>query len=390
VTAVTCAAWLRPSWRGVWRRFLCRPNGWLLFLAILAPWYTVTEWRYPGFLKDHFFNEQFGSALSRRWPPDSDRVPLWIFWPEHLILLFPISLLFPGAVRVAFRSWKGCQVWVSEDGVLLLAWFIVVALGISLANIQDYYLMIAWTPIAIWIAWALTRNKISFRWPAVVVSFLGASGLMVILFLAVSRSSGAADFSRPELVIGDTILNVFQVLPPSAWKEIGPLLFLASASACGTGISIFLFDRGGKSEFCLAGFALFMATIFAIGTRAMQLIEDEFSSAKVAEFIHSRDRPESIVIAQGDPNEKTTLFFYLRRPILWVDGHPEIEFATRSLGIGLDHYLTREQVAKEWQKSSQVFLIIEGSVLAEWQKYLGLGHVGPIGTCGSRVILVNR
>ena len=75
-----------------------------------------------------------------------------------------------------------------------------------------------------------------------------------------------------------------------------------------------------------------------------------------------------------------------------MDGHPNIEFATRSLGIGLDHYLTREQVAKAWGETKQVFLVIEDSALAEWKTYLGLGpeRSKPIGSCGSRVILVNR
>ena len=135
-----------------------------------------------------------------------------------------------------------------------------------------------------------------------------------------------------------------------------------------------------------------MAAIFAIGTRAMQLIEDEFSSAKVAKLIDARDDSGSMVIAQGDPNEKTTLFFYLHRPIFWVDGHPNIEFATRSLGIGRDHYLTREQVAEAWRESKQIFLVIEGDALSEWAAYLRLGpeRSNPIGTCGSRVILANR
>ena len=42
-----------------------------------------------------------------------------------------------------------------------------------------------------------------------------------------------------------------------------------------------------------------------------------------------------------------------------------------SLGIGRDHYLTREQVAKAWRETTQVFLVIEGSALAEWKSYLG-------------------
>ena len=88
---------------------------------------------------------------------------------------------------------------------------------------------------------------------------------------------------------------------------------------------------------------------------ACRLVEDEFSSAKVAELIDARDGSESMVIAQGDPNEKTTLFFYLHRPIFWVDGHPNIEFATRTLGIGRDHYLTREQVQRHGEKPNRYF-----------------------------------
>jgi hypothetical protein len=392
VSAIFIAAWWRPELRVTWRKFLWRPQGWILLFALLAPWYLATEWRYPGFLKDHFFNEQIGSALSRRIPPDSDRVPLWIFWAEHLILLFPISLLFPAALGAVLQRRKDCRPWISEDGVLLLSWFVVVALGITFANIQDYYLMIAWAPVAIWMAWAVTKNAISYRWPAIIVSAMGASGLLVTLLLTVGHGSTASDSSSSPSLIGDTLLNVFQVLPPTAWRGILPLLALASGSALVAGLFVFQFNRQRRSDLCLAGFGLFMAAIFAIGTRAMQVIEDQFSSARVAQLIDARAQPASVVIAQGDPNEKTTIFFYLSRPIFWMDGHPNIEFATRSLGIGRDHYLTRDQVAKAWGTNEQVFLIIEASALAEWNAYLGLPseRSTPIGVCGSRVILVNR
>jgi 4-amino-4-deoxy-L-arabinose transferase-like glycosyltransferase len=392
VAALSLTAWWKPSMRVVWRRFLFRPHGWFLLLAVLVPWYLMTEQRYPGFLKDHFFNEQIGSALGRRSPPDSDRVPLCILWLEHLVLLFPISLLFPAAVTAAFRSRKGERPWVSDGGFLLLWWFLVVAIGISFANTQDYYLMIVWAPVAVWIAWTVTRSEISFKWPAIVVSLLGISGLLVGLVLAVSSRNESADFSRSRTLIGDTILNVFQVLPPTAWRGIIPLLFIASTSALVVGISAFIYNRQGRSELCFAGFAFLMAAVFAIGTRAMQLIEDEFSSAKIAKLVDARDDSGGMVIVEGDPNEKTTLFFYLHRPIFWVDGHPNIEFATRTLGIGRDHYLKREQVAEAWRESKQIFLVIEGDALSEWAAYLRLGpeRSNPIGTCGSRVILANR
>lgn len=392
VISLSIAAWLRPAMRATARRFLGRPEGWVLLLALVAPWYLAIERHYPGFLKDHFFNEQIGSALSRRWPPDSDRVSLWIFWLEHLVLFFPVSLLFPAAVRAALQRRKERQPWISDEGFLLLVWFLVVALGISFANIQDYYLMIAWAPVATWIAWAIQRKAISFKWPAVVLSLLGASGLIGGVFMGISGAGKLGDPAKPKVLIGDTIPNVFQILPTSAWKEIVPLCCLASTCALLVGILVILFDQRRRFDLCLAGFAFLMIIVFAIGAHALQIVEDEFSSAKVARLIESRASSESMVIAHGDPNEKTTLFFYLHRPIYWVDGHPNIEFATRSLGIGRDYYLTREQVAKVWKETKQVFLVIEGSTVGEWKSYLGLNadRSDPIATGGSRVILVNR
>jgi hypothetical protein len=75
-----------------------------------------------------------------------------------------------------------------------------------------------------------------------------------------------------------------------------------------------------------------MAGIFFVSTPAMAVMQDEFSSEKVSKVIDSRSRLESVVISQGSPNEKTTLFFYLHRRIFWVDGRPNVEFATRELG----------------------------------------------------------
>ena len=392
IVAMSGTAWLSPSIRVVWRRFLLRPHGWILFLAIVAPWYLMIEQRYPGFLRDHFFNEQIGSALSRRWPPDSDHVPLSMFWLEHLVLFFPISLLFPAAIRAAFRADKDRRPWLREDGFLLVFWFLVNALGISFANLQDYYLMIAWPPVAVWISWAITKHSVSFKWPAIVIGLLGISGLTIASFLTASRLHDSGEPSNSELIIGDTISNVFQVLPASVWTEVVPLLCLASTCAVVMGAFVLLFHRKGKSDLGLTGFALFMAAIFLISTRGMAVVESEFSSEKVAKIIDSRSEPGSVVISQGSPNEKTTLFFYVHRQIFWVDGRPDMEFATRELGIGRDDYLTREQVAKMWRGSEQVFLVIEDYALAEWKKYLGLraGESMPIGTCGSRVVLVNR
>jgi 4-amino-4-deoxy-L-arabinose transferase-like glycosyltransferase len=392
LAAFSCGGLLRPSIRTIWRRFLLLPQGWILFFLLLVPWYLMVEARYPGFLRDHFFNEQIGSALSMRWPPDSDRVPLAIFWGEQLALIFPITLLLPAGIIVTLRRRKEFRPWISDGGVILSAWFLVVALGISFSNIQDYYLMIAWAPVATWIGWVVTKQTISFKCPAIIVALLGMAGVVFALGLEVFRGNSLGNSSESSALIGDTILNVFQILPPAVWKEMIPLLCVASVFAVVTGIVVFLFDRKGKSEHCLAAFALLMAVFFLAGARGMQLVEDEFSSAKIGQVIGSRAGPESMVIVQGDPNIRTTLFFYMHERIFWVDGHPNIEFATRSLGIGRSNYLTRGQVATAWKGARQVFLIIEGADVAEWGRDLGLSAArsDPIGRCGSCVILANR
>ena len=77
-------AWRMPATRPAWR-LLLRPAGPLLFLALLVPWYVAVERRYPGFLHDQFINEQLGHVFNRRYPADSTQVPLYVFWPEHLV-----------------------------------------------------------------------------------------------------------------------------------------------------------------------------------------------------------------------------------------------------------------------------------------------------------------
>ena len=250
--------------------------------------------------------------------------------------------------------------------------------------------MIAWTPVAVWIAWVVSRNAISFKWPAIVVCLIGVSGVGLASGLVVSHKTVSPDPSNTQALVADTIMNVFQVLPATVWNEVIPLLWIISGLAVGTGVVMFLLDRKRKSHLCFSAMALLMAAFFATGTYGMCLVEDRLSSAKVGAVIDSRAHPDSMVISDGDPNENTSLFFYVHGPIFWVDAHPEIEFATRALGIGSDTFLTREQVRAAWNGVKQVFLITEGRDLAKWRAYLHLDETPIIGRCGSRVILSNR
>jgi 4-amino-4-deoxy-L-arabinose transferase-like glycosyltransferase len=393
LVAISATAWVKPSVRPVWRRFLLRPHGWILFFAVLAPWYAVIESRYPGFLRDHFLNEQLGPALSRRWPPDSDRVPLLVFWLQHLALFFPATFLFPAALWSACRVYKSERRRMSAEALLLLCWFLINALGIIFANVQDYYLMVAWPPVAVGVAWAVSEREIDFKRPALVLVVFGSLGLLASVGLAVWRihqTRGLVTSTDPQLVNKDTILIVFQNLAPLAWTRVIPLLCMIFGTALIAGVLVYVFCRQGKSHLGFAGFALLMAAIFLFSTRGLAIVQDDFSSAKVAEAINRMAEPGCIVVVQGDPNEKTSLFFYLHRAIYWVDGHPDLEFATRTFGIGRNHYLSRAGFTEKWQGAEQVFLIVQSSAVEEWKTLLADNPPKVAAVFGPQTILVSQ
>ena len=391
VIAISATAWIKPGVRPLWRRFLFRPHGWALFLAMLVPWYTAIEWRYHGFAVDHFFNEQLGPALSRRWPPDSDRVPLLVFWLEHLALFFPMTLLLPAALRSAFRVYRSERKEMSAESLLLVFWFLTNALGISFANIQDYYLMVAWPPVAVGIAWAVSKREIRFKGPALFLAAFGGLGLLITYLLTSWHShQPAVAKAGPPPVDQDTITIVLQNLPTTALTEIIPILCLIFGAAFVTGILVFNFDRQGKSHLGFSGLALLMAAIFLFSTRGLAIVQDDFSSGRVADAINRMAEPDSIVILQGDPNQNTSLFFYLHRPIYWVDGHPDLEFATRRFHIGLNRYLDRAAVAEKWRERDQVFLIVRTSALEEWKVLLKSRAPVFTSVFGTQTMLVNH
>ncbi len=100
LAVVGVLAWLHPGTRPVWRR-LFRPGGILIFLAVVTPWYAYIEHKYPGFLRDQLVNEQWGHVVNRRYPPDSNAVPLPTFGLEHLALFLPWTFFIPAAWAAA-------------------------------------------------------------------------------------------------------------------------------------------------------------------------------------------------------------------------------------------------------------------------------------------------
>ena len=397
VVIAAISAALKPGTRAAWSRFLLRPHGWLLFVGLVVPWYALTEIRFPGFVRDHLFNEQIGELLSRRWPPDNHGGSLSLFWAQHLVLLFPVVLFVPGAIGATQRflaevatvktfqpsGEAKCARWLQGEGHVILFWFLLNAVGITFSRVQDYYLMISWSPVAIWTGWAITRRKTSFIWTGVALASLGALGLAVASLVSFQPHSG-----NGSLALGEHMMRVITSMPGVIWSELIPLLWIVSGTALVGGCLIFLFRR--SEVFGLTALSFVMAVTFAICTRGLAIAQDQFSSAKAAQVINSPSNENAMVVVEGESNDRTSLFFYLRRPIFWVNAHPEMEFPTRALGIGREHYLTQEQVAQLWNEQERMFLLIWPGTLAKWRKALGVTPAQIVVSDRSQVLLCNR
>ncbi len=189
---------------GQWRRWraLKPVTGFLLFLAIAAPWHILCGLRNPdqghpvgnhptlgnvhGFFYFYFINEHVLRFFGLRYPHDYNKLPTLWYWVLHLVWLFPWSLFLPAVVAAA---WKTRHKWLQHlrqdagqtvdfylDNALredvatyvlrlkfrvrtiwLLSLFTAFTLlFFSLSTNQEYYTFPAWPPLFILIAGVMT------------------------------------------------------------------------------------------------------------------------------------------------------------------------------------------------------------------------------------------
>ncbi len=114
---------------GLWRRWkqLKPVSGFLLFLAIGAPWHILCGLANPGqghpvgnhptlgnvhgFFYFYFVNEHFLRFFGLRYPHDYNKMPALWYWLAHLAWLFPWSLFLPATFALV---WKMRHKWIKH------------------------------------------------------------------------------------------------------------------------------------------------------------------------------------------------------------------------------------------------------------------------------------
>ncbi|MBV9997492.1 MAG: phospholipid carrier-dependent glycosyltransferase [Verrucomicrobia bacterium] len=389
--AYAMVAWVVPRRRLACKRFLAFWPGWILFLALVLPWYVMVEARYPGFLKEHFWNEQFGHVFNRRWPPDTDRVPLAVFWVEHLGLLFPwtafLPLVMPRFVAMC-RNWRD---QAAKPAGFLGAWFIINAVTILFSSIQDYYLLVSWPALAVGVATVFSgwegRRRRQAAWSGVALIASGTAALAGAFLARQAIDGNPAGEARAEIHLIDALGCM-----AGHGGLFLTLLVTVAAALLAAGTAVLVCARFQRPVLAAAAVGLSAATFLVCGAVALPRTEDLFSSWRIADFLNHANPADAQIASESECNDYTSLFFYLPHRVCWVNANPAIEFATRVHGIGKDLYLTEDQLAHAWKQPSRVFLITVKQNLPKWQDRLAGSGSGAyvVLECGARVVLTNQ
>lgn len=391
VLACAMVAWAVPRRRPSCKRFVTFWPGWVLFLTLVLPWYVMVEVRYPGFLKDHFWNEQLGHVFNRRWPRDSDRVPLPLFWVEHLGLLFPWTTFLPIAAPRLIAACKNWRAHAGNPAGFLAAWFVINAMTILFSSIQDYYLLVSWPALAVGIATLFSRwegqRQRQAAWSGVALIASGGAALFAALLarhaFVCSPASGAG---KAEI----HLVDAFGCMSVTGLSLT--LLMAAAAALVAGGGAVVVCACLQRPALAAAVVGLISTTILVCGVVALPHTEDLFSSWRIANFLKRVNTGNYQVASESECNDYTSLFFYLPHPVYWVNANPTLEFATRVHGIGKELYLTEDQVVQAWKQPVPIFLIIPRQDLPKWRARLAdSGSDACVALeCGLRVVLTNR
>lgn len=279
-----------PFWRSL--RALLKPSGLLLFLMLAAPWHILADLVEPDFSWFYFHNEHVLRFLGKRQPHDYYGGPWWYYLPRMLIYLFPWSLL----ALLRFTPLRG-----SDDAslrrFLFAAWLLpLIFFSVSSAK-ANYYLVAVMPFLAMHLALIVVQREWSAHWlrlaPAVLLTGLCVLLAWVAFNKPMPHKVDIVGFSEQQFLVrmfaGAAILGALMVL--LAWRRpawvVLPLL------------SVSLWFGGSMAL-------------------ALESMQDWVSCRNLARELQ-QSVPDREVVLYRDFEKKSSLAFYLQRPLRVVE-----------------------------------------------------------------------
>jgi hypothetical protein len=390
---------LSGEWRR-WREFRLG-TGLLLFFAIAAPWHILAGIRNERFFWFYFVNEHILRFLGERYPKDYNKLPPALYWTLHLVWLFPWSAYLPVIVRDAKRD-LGKSVdarFTRYTRLMCWIWGAVVLVFFSFSTNQEYYTFPAYQPLIMLIAGSLAREEETrpkSKWLIASTAAFGAvaiaAGIALLTGLWTSRHLAYV----PDIgsVLSHNLAN--DTLSMSHALDLTSSSFAALRLPAGlAAIAMVVFPllalglRVCRRHFAATwSVALGMALFLCAAHIALIRFGPYLSSKNLAVAISQEVKPDDKVMIYGDQAFGSSLLFYLRRPIMLVDGD------TTSMWFGSTYpdaphiFLHDAELKQAWTSSQRVFLFVPPQHVKEVESLLPERRV--IAESSGKMVYSNR
>ena len=411
------------DWRR-WREFRFL-TGSLLMFAIAAPWHILAGLRNTGGMNGHgffwfyFINEHVLRFLGKRIPRDYNKLPALVYWTAHLAWLFPWSLFLPEAIKHAWHEWRDRRNNIASGGLgfaqkttlMCSIYALLILVFFAISTNQEYYTFPVYIPLFILIAVPLAAagekeelyedygrpGRASF-WIMGSHVFLAAFGVAI----AVALSSGLWSSRNMPYVadigtvlarrgVGEYTLSMSQLfdLTGESFAALRlPAMIAAFAMLAGPVTALVLRKR--KHHFAATWAIGITAAIFLFAAHtAMERFDPFLSSKKIAARLQVVIIPEDKMMIFGDQANGSSLLFYLKRPIILVNGNKTSMMFGSTFPDVPKIFLDDEGLKKEWQSSTRVFMFVSADHVAEAKKVLGENMI-PVFESGEKLVFSNR
>jgi 4-amino-4-deoxy-L-arabinose transferase-like glycosyltransferase len=382
-----------------WRR-LHPLSGFLIAIAIAAPWHVLATLRNPpyfdftlhsapgeyhGFLWFFFMNEQVLRFLNLRYPRDYNTVPRVYFWLLHLVWLFPWSVYFPAVWKLSFRPIDRA----GRTRLLALCWAGFVLVFFTFSTTQEYYSMPAYPAFALLLGSAMAMGgnwvRRGTRVLAVVFACAAlAAGTLCFLVrnvptpgdISTALSQNPAAYTLSLGHIEDLTLRSFAYLRvPLAAAAIAFLI-----GALGTMRST------GQRAFLAAGI---MAVLFFQAARLALVVFDPYMSSRPLANALLQSPPGKLIV---DHHYYTfsSIFFYTNRTALLLNGRfNNLVYGSYAPGAP-DVFLDDAQWTGMWRMPDRCYIVADASQMPRFVKLAGRERLTTVAESGGKILLTNH
>jgi 4-amino-4-deoxy-L-arabinose transferase-like glycosyltransferase len=389
-----------------WRRWreLRLFSSFAIFLAVAAPWHILAGLRAPGFFWAYFINENVNRALGTRLPHDYSAVPLWLWWAEHFIWLFPWSLFAP----LMFRDFPARSTWASNSDpksqarFFLFVWagLILLFFTIESGSRMEYYSFGAWPALALLLGYGLAHAEMANdRWLLYMGRAMAALGIVIgvaagaaLWFFA--RNSSANDFSSDVRPHGTDFYQSSMAhildLTPKALADLHWPILIAAVSVVAALLGFGILREKKHAVASTLALALGMVGFFLAATIAEKAFDPTLSSRALAFELNKTLRPGDQVAVYGDIRVAPSIAFYSHlRLLLYNATGSNLEFGSHYPDAPKT-FFTDQDFRDLWQGAQRVLLVVSTDKNDEVLQRLPKDDTWILAAEGGKTVYVNQ